>query len=101
MFTGFSTPPAFPRTPFQSFHYYAHSLNRQYAILNSVSDKGGRKNASFPEIFLVIALAALNLAYTFHSGKNVLEFCPEKAGTLGYSCRMGMLRGSIVVTEAG
>ena len=48
-----------------------------------------------------ILIPALNLDYTFHSGENVLEFCPEEAGTLGYSCWMGMLRGSIVVTEAG
>ena len=48
-----------------------------------------------------IHIPALNLDYTFHSGENVLEFCPEEAGTLGYSCWMGMLRGSIVVTEAG
>ena len=48
-----------------------------------------------------ILIPALGLEHTFHTGENVLEFCPEEPGTLGYSCWMGMLRGTIVVTEAG
>jgi len=32
-------------------------------------------------------------------GNNVIEFLPEKTGTFGYSCWMGMIRSSITVTE--
>ena len=38
------------------------------------------------------------IEYTFHSGENTIEFMPEKAGTVQYSCWMGMIRGSINVT---
>jgi plastocyanin domain-containing protein len=31
----------------------------------------------------------------------VIEFTPRAAGTIQYSCWMGMIRGSITVAEAG
>ena len=34
-------------------------------------------------------------------GLNVIEFTPNKEGTLAFSCGMGMLRGSFVVTNSG
>lgn len=37
--------------------------------------------------------------YTFENGKNTLEFTPEKAGTYTYTCWMGMITGTIYVTE--
>ncbi|MDR0396350.1 MAG: sulfite exporter TauE/SafE family protein [Oscillospiraceae bacterium] len=37
--------------------------------------------------------------YGFQYGDNVIEFTPGKAGSFGYSCWMGMIRGSIVVNE--
>lgn len=42
-----------------------------------------------------------DIEYQFKSGKNIIEFTPTKAGTFGYSCWMGMIRGTITVTEAG
>ena len=38
------------------------------------------------------------IEYTFHSGENTIEFTPDEVGTIQYSCWMGMIRGSIVVT---
>jgi sulfite exporter TauE/SafE/copper chaperone CopZ len=35
------------------------------------------------------------------SGMNVIEFTPDKTGTIRFSCGMGMLRGSFIVTETG
>lgn len=35
------------------------------------------------------------------NGLNVVEFIPDKEGTIRWSCWMGMLRGSFVVTEDG
>lgn len=35
------------------------------------------------------------------TGKNLAEFTPDKIGTFTFSCGMGMLRGSFVVTETG
>ncbi len=34
-------------------------------------------------------------------GLNVIEFTPDKTGTITFSCGMGMLHGSFIVTESG
>jgi len=34
-------------------------------------------------------------------GLNVIEFTPDKEGTLTFTCGMGMLKGSFIVTETG
>jgi sulfite exporter TauE/SafE/copper chaperone CopZ len=34
-------------------------------------------------------------------GLNVIEFTPDKEGTISFTCGMGMLRGSFIVTEDG
>lgn len=34
-------------------------------------------------------------------GLNVFEFTPDKTGTFSFTCGMGMLRGSFVVTDSG
>ena len=39
------------------------------------------------------------IEYTFHTGENVIEFTPADAGTVRYSCWMGMIRGNIFVAE--
>lgn len=41
------------------------------------------------------------IEYSFKTGENVIEFTPEKTGKVSYSCWMGMIRGSINITEAG
>ena len=46
-----------------------------------------------------ILIPALDLEYTFQSGENVIEFTPDKAGTISYTCWMGMIRGTITVTD--
>ena len=38
---------------------------------------------------------------TLKQGLNVIEFTPDKTGTITFSCGMGMLRGSFIVTETG
>ena len=43
----------------------------------------------------------LGIEYSFKTGDNVIEFTPEKTGKISYSCWMGMIRGSIYVTEEG
>ena len=40
-----------------------------------------------------------DIEYTFHTGENVIEFTPKKAGTVRYSCWMGMIQGSISVID--
>lgn len=37
--------------------------------------------------------------HTFQTGENILEFTPDKAGTFQYSCWMGMIYGTISVTD--
>ena len=39
------------------------------------------------------------IEHTFDSGENVIEFIPEKAGTVRYSCWMGMIHGNIYVAD--
>lgn len=39
--------------------------------------------------------------YSFKTGENVIEFTPDETGKFQYSCWMGMIRGTITVTEAG
>lgn len=39
------------------------------------------------------------IEYTFENGENIIEFTPTEAGTFSYICWMGMIRGSIIVTE--
>lgn len=39
------------------------------------------------------------IEYTFHTGENIIEFTPTEAGTVRYSCWMGMIRGNIFVTD--
>jgi len=40
------------------------------------------------------------IEYAFEEGTNIIEFTPDTAGTIPYSCWMGMIQGNIVVTEA-
>lgn len=40
------------------------------------------------------------IEHTFQEGENVIEFTPDEAGTVTYTCWMGMIRGNIFVAEA-
>ena len=42
-------------------------------------------------------IPAYGLWHTFRTGENVIAFTPEKAGTINYSCWMGMINGTITV----
>jgi sulfite exporter TauE/SafE/copper chaperone CopZ len=39
------------------------------------------------------------IEYAFKPGANVIEFTPEKTGTFRYSCWMGMIHGTITVSD--
>jgi hypothetical protein len=41
------------------------------------------------------------VSHDFSTGENIIEFTPESAGNFRYSCWMGMIRGTIAVTEDG
>lgn len=41
------------------------------------------------------------IEHSFKTGENIIEFTPNKTGTIRYSCWMGMIRGNITVTEKG
>ncbi|MDD5731692.1 MAG: sulfite exporter TauE/SafE family protein [Patescibacteria group bacterium] len=41
----------------------------------------------------------LNISTTLQSGENVIEFTPQKTGTISFTCSMGMYRGVFTVTE--
>ena len=42
-----------------------------------------------------------NIDVKLKQGLNVIEFTPEKTGTISFSCWMGMIRGSFIVTDTG
>lgn len=44
-------------------------------------------------------LKDFDIEYTFQEGENVIEFTPTKTGTYGYTCWMGMIHGTIFVTD--
>lgn len=46
-----------------------------------------------------ILIRDYDIEYTFHTGKNVIEFTPSGTGTVRYSCWMGMIYGNIFVTD--
>jgi hypothetical protein len=46
-----------------------------------------------------ITIPAYNITKTLQPGDNVVEFTPDKVGTIPYSCWMGMIRSSISVVS--
>jgi sulfite exporter TauE/SafE/copper chaperone CopZ len=48
-----------------------------------------------------ILLNQYNLDVKLKKGLNVITFTPDKEGTLSFTCWMGMLRGSFIVTQDG
>ena len=46
-----------------------------------------------------MVLNAYGITHTFSVGENVIEFTPDKTGTIPYTCWMGMIRGNIFVTD--
>ncbi|WP_143319483.1 sulfite exporter TauE/SafE family protein [Clostridium sp. HBUAS56010] len=39
------------------------------------------------------------MEHTFQTGENIIEFTPEKTGKVSYTCWMGMIRGTISITD--
>ncbi|MEK6886093.1 MAG: sulfite exporter TauE/SafE family protein [Nanoarchaeota archaeon] len=48
-----------------------------------------------------LVIGEYNIDKRLKSGLNVIEFTPTKTGTITFTCGMGMLRGSFIVTEDG
>jgi plastocyanin domain-containing protein len=48
-----------------------------------------------------IVMNAYNIDVKLKQGLNVIEFTPDKIGTISFSCGMGMLRGSFIVSDTG
>lgn len=44
-----------------------------------------------------IIVPSLNIKKRLVKGENIIEFTPEKAGTINFSCGMGMVRGKFIV----
>lgn len=44
-----------------------------------------------------MVLSEYDIEHTFTEGENIIEFTPEKTGTVSYTCWMGMIYGSIYV----
>ena len=43
------------------------------------------------------SIPKLGLSKVFNNGDNILEFTPSQKGNFGYSCSMGMGRGTLIV----
>ncbi len=48
-----------------------------------------------------LIMNAYGIDVQLKEGLNVVKFTPDKIGTIQFSCGMGMLRGSFVVTDSG
>jgi len=48
-----------------------------------------------------IVVRDYGIAVKLKKGLNIVEFTPDKAGTIRWSCWMGMIPGSFIVTETG
>lgn len=48
-----------------------------------------------------LVMAEYNIDKRLSSGLNVIEFTPAKTGTITFTCGMGMLHGSFIVTDTG
>lgn len=48
-----------------------------------------------------IIMNAYGIDVKLKQGLNVIEFTPTKTGTITFTCGMGMLRGSFIVTDTG
>lgn len=49
-----------------------------------------------------LVVSSLNIRKTLKAGENIIEFTPQKMGTIPFSCAMGMYTGSFtVVDESG
>jgi len=46
-----------------------------------------------------IIVPAYGLEIEVHKGMQVVEFTPNKTGTIGWSCWMGMMRGKFIIVE--
>lgn len=46
-----------------------------------------------------LVIPEYGVSLTLEPGDNVIAFMPEKAGTIPYSCWMGMIRSSILVVD--
>jgi sulfite exporter TauE/SafE len=46
-----------------------------------------------------VIIPSLNIKKRLYEGDNIIEFTPEKAGTIGYSCWMSMIRSQIIVVD--
>jgi uncharacterized protein len=46
-----------------------------------------------------VVIPSLNIRKRLNEGSNVIEFTPDKDGTIPFSCGMGMLRGRIIVND--
>ena len=61
-------------------------------------------NVNVPQLFSCtneLIMNAYGIDVRLKQGLNVIEFTPTKTGTVQFSCGMGMLKGSFVVTETG
>ncbi|MBU1130809.1 sulfite exporter TauE/SafE family protein [Patescibacteria group bacterium] len=42
---------------------------------------------------------SLGIKQKIYPGENIIEFTPDKTGTIGFSCWMGMVRGKFIIEE--
>lgn len=48
-----------------------------------------------------IQVPSMNLAFDVEEGRQTIEFTPTKKGVISWSCWMGMIPGSFIVTDSG
>jgi plastocyanin domain-containing protein len=46
-----------------------------------------------------VIIPTFDIKKRLYEGDNIIEFTPEKTGTIGFSCWMSMIRSQIIVVE--
>ena len=82
-------------TPVQSGTYPSFTARAGIPLVWHITVADGVLNGCNNEIII----PGYNISVKLHPGDNLVEFTPQKAGIINYSCWMGMIRARIVVED--
>lgn len=74
----------------------------QFVLKKGVPVKWKINGISLTGCNRMIIAPDFNIRYNVQQGENnLIEFTPNKVGTFSFTCSMGMMRGTFIVTETG
>ncbi|PPD46485.1 MAG: heavy metal transporter [Methylocystis sp.] len=73
----------------------------RFTLIRGVPVKWAINAAEITECNKAIVVPLLGLEFDLKPGRQTIEFTPQKAGVIPWSCWMGMIRGEFLVVEPG